>query len=52
MPRAIWRGTVVAEADRVEMVKGGSACFPSEALCRVSSSGDMVSLRPGVEAAP
>ena len=51
MPRAIWRGTVVAEADRVEMVEG-NACLPSEALRRASSSGDMVTFRHGVEVAP
>jgi hypothetical protein len=48
MPRAIWRGTVVAEADRVEVVEG-NACFPSEALGRASSTGDMVAFRHGVE---
>ena len=52
MPRAIWRGTVVAEADRVEMVKGSNACVPSEALRRASSTGDMVTFRHGVEVAP
>jgi hypothetical protein len=51
MPRAIWRGTVVAEADRVEMVEG-IACFPSAALRQASSTGDMAAFRRGVEVEP
>lgn len=33
MPRAIWKGAVIAEAERVEMVEG-NAYFPPEALRR------------------
>lgn len=62
MPRAIWKGTVVAAADRVERVKG-NACFPPEALRRthvhpgdpppaVTSIRNMVTFRHGVEVAP
>ena len=51
MPRAIWRGTVVAEADRVEMVEG-NVHFPSEALRQASPIEDMVTFRHDVEVAP
>jgi len=51
MPRAIWRGTVVAEADRVEKVEG-TACSLPEALRQAASTRDMVTFRRGVEVEP
>lgn len=48
MPRAIWRGTVAAAADRVRDLED-TGCFPWAARWRATSPRHMGAPDPGIE---